>query len=93
VIPLEAKPRLADKVKLRLDKKTNQQVLLYPEKGLVLNRTGSSIAELCTGEHSVDAIVERLVQEHEKGDRAVIEPEVLAFLEALLARGLLRLEP
>ena len=93
MIPLDAVPRLADKVKLRLDKKTNQYVLLYPEKGLVLNRTGSAIAKLCTGEHSVADIVEHLVQEHESGDRAVIEPEVIAFLEALAARGLLRLLP
>lgn len=93
MIPLSATPRLADKVKLRLDKKTNQHVLLYPEKGLVLNRTGSAIAKLCTGEHSVEDIVRRLVEEHEKGDRTVIEPEVIAFLDALLARGLLRLEP
>jgi pyrroloquinoline quinone biosynthesis protein D len=93
VIPLDSVPRLADKVKLRLDRKTNQYVLLYPEKGLVLNRTGSAIAQLCTGEHSVQAIVERLYQEHEGGDRAVIETEVIAFLEALLARGLLQVEP
>jgi pyrroloquinoline quinone biosynthesis protein D len=93
VIALDATPRLADKVKLRLDRKTNQYVLLYPEKGLVLNRTGSAIAQLCTGEHSVHAIVDRLHQQHENGDRSVIETEVIAFLDALLARGLLRLDP
>jgi pyrroloquinoline quinone biosynthesis protein D len=93
VISLDAIPKLADKAKLRLDRKTNQYVLLYPEKGLVLNRTGSSIVQLCTGEHTVAAIVDRLHQEHDKGDRSVIEAEVLAFLEMLVARGLLWLGP
>jgi coenzyme PQQ biosynthesis protein PqqD len=93
MIPLSATPRLADKAKLRLDKKTNQYVLLYPEKGLALNRTGSSILLLCTGEHSVEAIVDRLWREHQEGDRQTIQAEVLAFLETLASRGLIRTDP
>jgi coenzyme PQQ biosynthesis protein PqqD len=93
VITLSAKPKLSDKAKLRLDPKTNQHVLLYPEKGLALNRTGSAILLFCTGAHSVKDIVDRLHEEHDKAERQVIEKEVLAFLETLLARGLIRMEP
>ncbi|HEY3592384.1 MAG TPA: pyrroloquinoline quinone biosynthesis peptide chaperone PqqD [Polyangiaceae bacterium] len=93
MIALDAKPQLADKAKLRLDRKTNQYVLLYPEKGLVLNRTGTSIVQLCTGENTVSDIVDRLHGEHQEAERPVVEKEVLAFLETLLGRSLLRLEP
>jgi coenzyme PQQ biosynthesis protein PqqD len=93
VIPLSAKPKLADKARLRLDQKTNQYVLLYPEKGLALNRTGSSILLFCTGEHSVKDIVDRLHQEHATAERQIIENEVLTFLETLAARGLIRMDP
>lgn len=93
MIARSAFPKLADKAKLRLDKKTNQHVLLYPEKGLALNRTGAAIVLLCTGEHSVEQIIDRLQREHEQAPPAVIENEVLAFLETLLGRGLVRVDP
>jgi coenzyme PQQ biosynthesis protein PqqD len=93
MISLLARPKLAEKAKLRLDHKTNQYVLLYPEKGLLLNRTGSAIVLFCTGEHTVETIIERLCQEHEPAARSTVETEVLSFLETLASRGLLRVEP
>ena len=35
-------------------------MLLYPERGLVLNATGADIVQLCTGEHTVGGIVDQL---------------------------------
>ena len=89
MIPHFARPRLAPKAKLRLDRITNQFVLLAPEKGLALNRTGSAISQLCTGELTVEAIVETLSQAHPSTERAKIESEVLSFLQELLERGLI----
>src|SRR5256886_14851966 len=62
VISTESRPRLASKVRLRFDRKGERYMLLYPEKGLVLNPTAAAIVRLCTGEHTVGAIVERLPQ-------------------------------
>jgi len=92
VIPLLSKPRLATKAKLRLDHITNQYVLLAPEKGLALNRTGSAISQLCTGAHTVEAIIEELCSSHPSAERALIEAEVLAFLQTLLDRGLIEVK-
>jgi coenzyme PQQ biosynthesis protein PqqD len=93
MITLEARPRLASKARLRLDKKTGQQVLLYPEKGLLLNPTGSRILALCDGDRSVRAIVDVLVGEHEGADEATISAEVMTFLGRLFDAGLVRTEP
>lgn len=93
MIPLAARPRLASKAKLRLDHVTRRLVLLVPEKGLVMNRTGSAISELCTGEHTVDAIIEALGAAHPATNRAKIQSEVLSFLQSLLDRGLIVVEP
>ncbi|MGC4089888.1 MAG: pyrroloquinoline quinone biosynthesis protein PqqE [Polyangiaceae bacterium] len=57
MIDPSARPKLASKAKLRLDPKTNKQVLLYPEKGLELNATGGAIVSLCNGELSFAEIV------------------------------------
>jgi coenzyme PQQ biosynthesis protein PqqD len=89
VISADTRPRIASKARLRYDRKADRTMLLYPEKGLVLNATAADIARLCTGEHSVAAIVEQLAAKYGK-DPAAIEREVLAFLSALAERGLLQ---
>jgi coenzyme PQQ biosynthesis protein PqqD len=92
VISLDARPRLAPKVRLRVDRKSGQTLLLYPEKGLALNPTAAEICGLCTGELAVSEIVATLADRHGKSD--AIAGEVQAFLQELRDRNLLRgLEP
>jgi pyrroloquinoline quinone biosynthesis protein D len=93
VITDGARPTLSPKARLRVDKKTGQKVLLYPEKGLLLNPTGARILELCDGERTVASIVDVLVSEHEGAQRDTISNEVRAFLQRLLESGLVRSEP
>jgi coenzyme PQQ biosynthesis protein PqqD len=89
VITASARPRLASKAKLRLDKKTGQQVLLYPEKGLLLNPTGAAILALCNGERTVREIAEGLRASYQEATVEALERDVGAFLSSLAARGLL----
>jgi coenzyme PQQ biosynthesis protein PqqD len=92
VIERDARPRLARKARLRLDKKTGRDMLLAPEKGLLLNETGAAILRLCDGERSVAAIVERLGQHYGGRERAEIEEEVTRFLTEMIDRTLVVLE-
>ncbi len=89
----ESRPRLASKARLRFDQKSARYLLLYPEKGLLLNPTAADVVQLCTGEHTVGAIVERLAAKYAPQPREAIEAEILVFLRALAERGLLRDEP
>jgi len=89
VIAASARPKLASKAKLRLDPKTQKQVLLYPEKGLELNATGAAIVVLCTGEHSFEEIVARLREQFSQGDASALSEHVAAFLTTLAERGLI----
>lgn len=89
---LTLRPRLAAKTKLRLDQKTGKHILLYPEKGLLLNPTGAAILTLCTGEHAVSSIVQMLATQFQ-AEPARLEPEVLSFVQGLLDRGLLQAAP
>jgi len=92
VIGLDARPRLAPKARLRVDKLSDRTLLLYPERGLALNATAAEILELCTGERKVREIIELLAQRH--GERAALAEEVCGFLQQLADRNLLRgLEP
>ena len=65
-------------------------MLLYPERGLVLNPTAADVVQLCTGEHTVAAIIERLAEKYAPHPRGAVEREVLAFLGAMAERGLIR---
>jgi coenzyme PQQ biosynthesis protein PqqD len=89
VISTECRPRLASKVRLRFDRKTERHMLLYPEKGLVLNPTAADIVRLCTGENTVGTIVDRLVEKYPTESREALEGQVVAFLGAMADRGLM----
>jgi len=89
---LELKPKLAPKTKLRLDPKTGKYILLYPEKGLLLNPTGAAILKLCDGQRSLSEIVATLAEEF-RADGALLRVEVLGFVQGLLDRGLLQAAP
>ncbi len=85
----DARPTLASKVRLRWDRRASRYMLLYPERGLVLNATGADIVQLCTGEHTVGGIVEQLAGKYAR-EPAEVAREVHAFLTRLAERGLLR---
>lgn len=89
----DARPRLAPKVRLRHDAKTDRYLLLYPEKGMQLNPTAAAIVRLCTGERTVAEIIAALAEQYASQPREVIEREVNTFLAALTERALVRTEP
>jgi coenzyme PQQ biosynthesis protein PqqD len=93
VISADARPRLAPKVRLRFDAKSERYMLLYPERGMALNPTAADIVQLCTGELTVAEIVARLAEKYAPQPRATIEREVIAFLDAMVERALVRSEP
>jgi len=88
MIERDARPRLASKARIRLDKQTGKQVLLYPEKGLVLNASGARILGLCTGERRFEEIVAALSADYTEGPVERLEADVEAFLRSLEQRGL-----
>ncbi len=93
MIAPDARPRLAAKARLRLDRKTNRYLLLYPERGMQLNGTAADIVQLCTGELTVTEIIARLTEKYAPQPPEKIEREVLSFLNALSERALLATEP
>ena len=88
-ISRDSRLRLAAKARLRYDRKAERHMLLYPERGLVLNATGTDVVRLCTGEHTVGAIVEQLAAKYGQ-DATTVEREVMTFLTALTERGLVQ---
>lgn len=89
MISAESKPRLAPKARLRFDKQSSRYMLLYPERGLVLNPTAADVLQRCTGERTVHSIVEELAQKYGHQIPAV-EKEVMDFLRTMADRGLVQ---
>jgi coenzyme PQQ biosynthesis protein PqqD len=87
---MDSRPRLAAKARIRFDRKTARYLLLYPERGLVLNPTAADIAQLCTGEHTVHSIIERLTEKYAPQPREQVERDVVSFLATLAERGLMQ---
>jgi pyrroloquinoline quinone biosynthesis protein D len=91
VIPKQSRPQLTSKVRLRFDRHGQKHMLLFPERGLILNQSAAAIARLCTGEHTLEQIVERLQVERAGATREQIESDVQVFIAALLERALIRI--
>ena len=89
MISAESRPRLAAKARLRHDRRTNRLMILFPEKGLELSPTAADVVRLCTGEHTVDEIVARLVAMYGNAERATVEREGLELLNSLAERCLI----
>ena len=93
MIAASARPKLSRKVRLRFDRHSQRHMLVYPDRGMLLNASGAAILELCTGELSFAEIVDRLHAQAAGATREQVEHDVRVFLESLLARTLIQLEP
>jgi len=92
VISAESRLRLATKARLRFDRKSSRYLLLYPERGLVLNPTAADVLQRCDGERTVGSIVTELARQY--GHEApAVEREVLEFLQTMADRGLVQATP
>jgi len=80
-------------VRLRFDRRTGLDLLLYPETGLKLNKTAVDIVRLCTGEWTIDDIVHRLTLIYDDVSSDEIKRDVHDFLDVLADRGLLQDPP
>ncbi|WP_328461802.1 pyrroloquinoline quinone biosynthesis peptide chaperone PqqD [Streptomyces sp. NBC_00448] len=77
-------PSLARHVRLRHDPVRDADLLLLPERVVVLRGSAAEILRLCDGIRSVDVIVGELSAAHPD---APIDREVPAFLERVRIRG------
>lgn len=77
------KPKLAKKARLRWDEREKKHMLLYPERGLLLNETATEIVKLCDGTRTVEEIQACFASRGEAAAR-----EVADFLEQLRTRNL-----
>ena len=84
----ECRPRLAPRARLRFDRHAGHWLLLYPERGLVLNESAAAIVALLTGEHAIDAIVARLRARYPSAGARRLERDVVALLDRLRRRRL-----
>lgn len=84
----EPRPKLARKARLRRDKKTGKHLLLYPERGLLLNEVGTFVVARLDGSRDLEAIADELARET-GADVATVRADVSAFVASLRERGLL----
>ncbi len=90
-LPVDARPRLAAKARLRWDNVEKRNMLVFPEAAMLLNDSATAILKLCNGERHVEQIVDELVVQFTGADRNVITTEVTALLNRLHTRGLLEI--
>jgi pyrroloquinoline quinone biosynthesis protein D len=88
VIDAEAVVRLATGVRLKRDKVRERDVLLAPERALVMDPIGVAILGQMDGIKSVRQIVDALARIY-SADPQIISKDVIAFLADLASRRML----
>jgi pyrroloquinoline quinone biosynthesis protein D len=79
---LKSVPSLAPGVRLT-DGDRESKILLMPERALRLNGSSFQILRLCDGEHTVQAIAEKLQADYPKADPQRIMNDMLDYLASL----------
>jgi pyrroloquinoline quinone biosynthesis protein D len=80
-------PKLAKRARLRFDEREQKHMLLYPERGLVLNASAAAILQLCDGTRTIDDIATTLsTSTNTPRDR--VEADVRDLLARLGDKGL-----
>ena len=85
-------PTLLPKTRLRYNRQRDACVLLWPERGLLLNRSAGDILNLCRGHHTLSSIVNALSDQYRHTKRNLIQADVHRLILDLHSRGLLTLE-
>jgi pyrroloquinoline quinone biosynthesis protein D len=85
--------RLSPKARLRWDPWEEKYVLLYPERGLVLNGAAHAVLALCDGMRSPDEMAVLIAQRFAIEDTERVRGAVSAFLVRLEKLGLLETDP
>ena len=86
-MPADWRPALARSVLLRYDRVRKAELLLMPERVVVLSTEAGKILRLCDGERTVDGIVAGLAVDYPD---APLDADVPAFLDRIHAEGWLR---
>ncbi|MGK5629360.1 pyrroloquinoline quinone biosynthesis peptide chaperone PqqD [Streptomyces sp. URMC 123] len=81
------RPALAPAVVLRYDRRRRADLLILPERVVVLNAHASRVLRLCDGRRDVEDIVRELAV---RFPGAPVEEDVPAFLTRVRGRGWLR---
>ncbi|MEW2500242.1 pyrroloquinoline quinone biosynthesis peptide chaperone PqqD [Amycolatopsis sp. NPDC047767] len=81
---LTAIPKLATKAMLKHDNVRDVELLLLPERVVLLNKSGAAILGLCDGSRTVRQLVDQLEQDFEAADLA---NDVMTFLQDARGRG------
>jgi len=85
VIPATSHPRLSPGVKLQFDRTREQWILQAPERVFVLDEVSHEILSRCTGQTSLQSLIEQLSAAFE-ADASEIAADVEALLSSLVEK-------
>jgi pyrroloquinoline quinone biosynthesis protein D len=71
----------------RWEQSQNAKVLLYPEGVVKLNETGSIILEHCTGDKTVEQLINIIAEKYDGTAREQVAKGVINFLEVSNGKG------
>jgi pyrroloquinoline quinone biosynthesis protein D len=84
------RPALVRMARLRWDEQMGSDMLIAPERGLLLDAVAAQIVKLCDGSRTVGEILDVLAAQYE-GAGSDVASDLECFLLELARRGLMKL--
>lgn len=80
---MSERPKLVRRARLRYDERDRKFMIVYPERGLVLNASAAEVVKLCDGTRTAAEIVAKLVSATGESEAHIARDvaELLARLE------------
>jgi len=88
VVPLASRPRLAPHVRLRFERARNRLFLANRGQLIELDATATDVVRMCTGQHTVRAIIRAVTGNQVGREVKAVAREVLGCLNALAGAAL-----
>jgi pyrroloquinoline quinone biosynthesis protein D len=90
-IGLDALPRLAPHMRLRMDQARGSWTIQAPERSFLLDETAHAIVSRCDGTASLRGIADALCAAYPGASRDVIETDILDLVQNFLDKGVMTL--
>jgi pyrroloquinoline quinone biosynthesis protein D len=78
------RPRIRSPARLKYDQARQTDILLLPERVVLLNTAAGAILRLCDGNHTVDQIIRKLEEQYQQSG---LKEDVLEFLQDAAEKG------
>lgn len=81
---ISERPRIRSPARLKYDEARQTDILLLPERVILLNAAAGAILRLCDGNYTIENIIQKLEDDYQQSS---LKEDIVGFLQKALEKG------